>query len=162
MCKVWLGRTQGKEEEKSNLLTSKSCTTGTSREGGHAATKHRETEITITAATAQPPPTPRANTASRARGAVTGGPCLPETRALGKEQSLVLSGPGTAPWPPEQRCTTQEPCPDRALPQRPRRAGCSGSPSFRGALRQAGAAGRGLLPARPSVRPHGALVYRTF
>lgn len=52
VCKVWLGRIEGKEEEKSNLLTSKSCTTGTSREGGHAATKHRETEITITEATA--------------------------------------------------------------------------------------------------------------
>lgn len=51
VCKVWLGRTEGKEEEKSNPLTSKSCTTGISREGGHAATKHRETEITITEAT---------------------------------------------------------------------------------------------------------------
>lgn len=61
MCKVWLGRTEGKEEEKSNPLTSKSCTTGTSREGGHAATKHRETEITITEATtaASTQPEPR-------------------------------------------------------------------------------------------------------
>lgn len=56
VCKVWVGRVEGKEEEKSNLLTSKSCTMGTSREGGHAATEHREMEITTTEATA--PATP--------------------------------------------------------------------------------------------------------
>lgn len=46
----------GEEEEKSSPLTSKSCTMGTSREGGHAATKHRETEITTTGASATAPP----------------------------------------------------------------------------------------------------------
>lgn len=59
MGEVWLGRKEGKEEEKSNLLTSKSCTTGTSREGGHAATKHRETEITTTEATPAAPAQPQ-------------------------------------------------------------------------------------------------------
>lgn len=59
MGEVRLGRMEGKEEEKSNLLTSKSCTTGTSREGGHAATKHRETEITTTEATPSAPAQPQ-------------------------------------------------------------------------------------------------------
>lgn len=59
MGEVWLGRKEGKEEEKSNLLTSKSCTTGTSREGGHAATKHRETEITTTEAAPAAPAQPQ-------------------------------------------------------------------------------------------------------
>lgn len=83
MGEVRLGRMEGKEEEKSNLLTSKSCTTGTSREGGHAATKHRETEITTTEATPQPQPNHRANATSRAQGAASGRPCLLETQVQG-------------------------------------------------------------------------------
>lgn len=58
LCEVWLRRMEGKEEEKSSLLTSKSCNTGASREGGHAATKHREMEITTTEATAAAPAQP--------------------------------------------------------------------------------------------------------
>lgn len=56
---MWLGRVEGKEEEKSNLLTSRSCTTGTSREGGHAATKHREMEVTTAEAAAAAPSPPQ-------------------------------------------------------------------------------------------------------
>lgn len=68
LCKVWLGRMEEKEEEKSDLLTSKSCTTGTGREGGHAATKHRETEITITEATATGPAQPQCQHLQRGPG----------------------------------------------------------------------------------------------
>lgn len=81
----------GEEEEKSNPLTSKSCTTGTSREGGHAATKHRETEITTTEATAEAPPDLCAHTTSGAQGAASGGSCLPETWVQG-EAKPGLSG----------------------------------------------------------------------
>lgn len=62
---------RGEGEEKSNPLTSKSCTTGTSREGGHAASKHRETEITTTEATAAAPPNLGADATSGAQGAAS-------------------------------------------------------------------------------------------
>lgn len=39
----------------------------------------------------QPPPDHSASTASRAQGATSGGPCLPETRVQGEKQSLELS-----------------------------------------------------------------------
>lgn len=86
------GENEGKKEEKSNLLTSKSCTTGTGREGGHAATKHRETEITMTEANAAAPAQPQCQHRQRGPGTTSGGPRLPETLVPGEKQSLELSG----------------------------------------------------------------------
>lgn len=106
MCKVWLGRTEGKEEEKSNPLTSKSCTTGISREGGHAATKHRETEITITEATTAAFTQPQSQGRQRGPGSSVWRPCLPETWVQGRSKAWCSLGPGPAARCPGQPRTT--------------------------------------------------------
>lgn len=128
MCKVWLGRTEGKEEEKSNPLTSKSCTTGISREGGHAATKHRETEITITEAPRQPSPNHRAKAVSGARGAVSGGHACQRLGCRGEAKPGALWGLDQRPGVPDTHA------PHRShvltgLTQRLGRTSCSESPS---------------------------------
>lgn len=78
----------GEEEEKSSPLTSRSCTTGTGREGGHAATGHRETEITTTS---------RGAHATGGPGSNVGGSCLP-ARVRG-EAKPGLSGAAAAAQP---------------------------------------------------------------
>lgn len=112
MCKVWLGRTEGKEGEKSNPLTSKSCTTGTSREGGHAATKHRETEITITEATAAASTQPQSQGCQRGVGSSVWRAMPARDLGAGKKQSPVLSGTWTSSLAPRTTRTTRKPRPD--------------------------------------------------
>lgn len=73
----------GEEEEKSSPLTSRSCTAGTGREGGHAATRHRETEITTTGHGAH---------AARGPGSSVGGHACP--LGCGEKPSLGSQGPG--------------------------------------------------------------------
>lgn len=120
------GEDEGKEEEKSNPLTSKSCTTGTSRAGGHAATKHRETEITTTEATAAAPAQPQSHRCQWGPGATSreGGGMPARDWVQGEKQSLVLAGPGAAAWPPGRPRTPWKPCPDWALTQSVGRTSC--------------------------------------
>lgn len=97
MCKVWLGRTEGKEEEKSNPLTSKSCATGTSREGGHAATKHRETEITITEATTAASTQPQSQGCQRGLGSSAWRAMPARDLGQGRSKAQCSLGPDQQP-----------------------------------------------------------------
>lgn len=87
-----LGRTD--EERESDLLTSKSCTTGTSGEGDMQQ-PNTETEVTTTEATRQPPTNQRCQQGPG--GAVSGGPRLPETQGCrGEAEHGAVQGPGKA------------------------------------------------------------------
>lgn len=112
VCKMWLGRTEGKEEEKSNPLTSKSCTTGISREGGHAATKHRETEMTITEATTAAFTQPQSQGRQRGPGSSVWRAMPARDLGAGEKQSPVLSGAWTSSPVSRTATHSEKPCPD--------------------------------------------------